>query len=333
MPQNLRELQTARQPDLEADIKYKSLGYVMAAVGAVMFSLKAILIKLAYAPETGLEENALPALTLLFLRMAFSAPVYLALLIYLLKRKPEIRQSLNRDLIMKAIGVGLLSYCVCSWLDFQGLKYITAQLERLLLFTYPAFVFLLGAMFFGRKLSLWGIGCILIAYSGLALIFARGGIAQGELVWLGASLVLFCALIFALSQLWAKIMVGKIGALAYTCIAMLGATAALSGAFFAVNAPDIPAALDLPPRVLVLAASIAVLSTLIPSFLINLAMTRIDAQSVATIGMLSPLATALMAVWVLGEPFGLVDGIGTLLTMLGIGMYSWFDRRRIQTHP
>jgi len=214
-------------------------------------------------------------------------------------------------------------------MDFEGLKLITAQLERLLLFTYPAFVLILGAMFFGGRITWSGIVSVLIAYTGIAVIFIGGDIATGINVPLGSALVLGCALFFGLFQLLAKTQIDKIGSSLFTCAAMTAAGTAIFTHFLVTNlvTGDVFDALTLPPRIYLLGAAIALCSTLIPSFLINIALGRIGAQAVATLGMISPIATIVFAIVWLGEPFGTMDALGTALTIFGIGLYTWFDRR------
>jgi len=206
---------------------------------------------------------------------------------------------------------------------------ITAQLERLLLFTYPAFVLILGALFFGMRISPWGVLSILIAYLGIAVVFVGGDIAVGDNVALGSILVLVCAFFFGLYQLLAKSRIDVIGGALFTCVAMVIAATAVLAHFITSNvtAGTLSTALDLPPRIYALGFAIALFSTILPSFLINIALGRIGAQAVAMFGMLSPVATIFFAIAWLGEPFGVLDAVGTALTIFGIGLYTWFDKR------
>jgi drug/metabolite transporter (DMT)-like permease len=200
-----------------------------------------------------------------------------------------------------------------------------------LLFTYPVFVLILGALFFGVKLSRYGIVSIFIAYLGLAVIFAGGDIASGKNVALGSALVLGCAVLFAGFQIFAKPVIDRIGSRLFTCIAMISAGGAVLLHFMlsrAVVGEGMMSALSLPPRVIMLGAVLGICCTVIPSFLMNIAIGRVGAQAVATLGMISPVLTIVAAVYVLGEPFGLIDGLGTLLTIFGIGLFTFFDKKR-----
>ena len=304
------------------------LGIALGMVGAALYSLKAVLVKLAYNVEPDL-----PVSTLMVLRMGLSLPVYL-LILWLARRAGEGRIGAKQTLA--AMAAGVLAYYVCTYLDFWGLKYITAQLERLLLFTYPAFVVLFGALFFGATLTVRGVLAVLLAYAGLAVVFLGGDITQSANLWLGSALVLACAMLFALFQLIAKSFIDRIGARVFTCLAMIGASTALLVHFLAVNGGVLGAgeALRLPRGVWVVAVAMAVFSTLLPSFFINIAIGRIGAQRVAMLGMVGPLATILAAVVVLGEPFGVWDGVGTAVTLTGIALYTLSkDRPRGGENP
>ena len=332
MKNNLREVTTAPEfaEGRRTALSGIGWGYVFAFLGTVLFSSKAILIKLAYQPTDGLPENAVDAITIMALRLGFSLPVYILIFWVLLRRRKAVSDSPLpiRDFLIAA-GLGMLGYYICAWLDIQGLKYITAQLERLLLFTYPVFVFIFGAMFFGKPLTKGAVLSILIAYAGIGLIFARGDIAIGQNVLLGSVMIIACAMIFAMFQLLAKPMITRLGSPLFTCCTMFGAGLMIFLHFFAENVAtgNLAATLDMPARIWWLGLTLAVFSTLLPSFMVNIAIHRVGPHAVAAIGMLSPIATIILAIWWLGEPFGLVDGLGTAITLAGIGLYTWLDRR------
>jgi drug/metabolite transporter (DMT)-like permease len=320
MKTNLRE--TLAAPVLDGEETPSGAvwaGIVLGVIAAILYSLKAVFLKLAYLPDAGMAEQV-PPITLMMLRLGFSFPVYLGILIWAWQRadrKPQTKQ------IFFAMGTSIIAYYLCALLDFTGLQYITAQLERLLLFTYPAFVILFGALFFGGTLTRWGIAAVVLAYAGLAIVFLGGDITESSNLWLGSGLVLACAMLFALYQLLAKNSIDKIGPQLFTCLAMLGAATAIFAHFLisALTTDGIGAALDLPPRIYGLGLIIAVFSTLLPSFFMNIAIGRIGAQRVAMLGMFGPLATIVAAIWVLGEPFGFWDAVGTAVTVAGIALY------------
>ncbi len=267
-------------------------GYVLAAFGAALFSMKAIFIKLAYG--TG-AAPAIDAITLLALRMAFSLPIYLVIGVFAWRARTREGRPLPslRDFVA-AICVGVLGYYGASFLDFEGLIYLTAQFERLILFTYPFFVMLLGALFFAGRITSWGIAALVLAYAGISVIYLEGATATGEHTLFGAMLVLGAAFSFAVYQLIAKSLITRIGSRIFTCIAMTGACLAVL-LHFGVSG-NVTALFDVPGRIAGLGALLAIVSTVLPSFMLNAALDRVGPQAVAVLGTLSPTATIVMAI-------------------------------------
>jgi drug/metabolite transporter (DMT)-like permease len=295
------------------------IGYACAAAGAFLFSSKAIIIKLGYG-------EGLNAETLIALRMVLALPFYGAIgLISVRQRLTTGRALPDFGLVWRAAAVGVLGYWFASYADFLGLVFISAQFERLILFTYPAFVVLFGALFFSQPIRARTVLGIAISYAGLSLIFATRLTTLGADVAKGAGLVLAAAIAFALYQLLAKGLIGKIGPRLFTCIAM-SAAAAMAIAQFGLTQPL--GSLIVSEKVLFYGVLLAIGATVLPSFLLNNALGRISAQANATIGTLSPVATIVLAVIVLGEHFGPVDAAGTVLVLAGVGWFTIADRRR-----
>ena len=306
-------------------------GYALGLVGAVFFSLKAVLIKLAYQSSIVAGEVTIDAATLLAIRMGAALPLYILILLLTFRQYGQENKKLpSYHQFGLAALTGLLGYYICSYIDFIGLQMITAQLERLLLFTYPAFVLLLSAIFLKKTVSLKSIAAIALGYSGIVVIFTGGDIAVGSNVPLGSALIILCAFLFAGFQLLAKHQIDLLGARFFTCAAMIGATGVIWAHFLIASTlgEGMQASLDLPLETYLLGSMIGIVSTLVPSFMINMALARIGAQTVATLGMIGPIATIYFAIALLGEGFGLIDAIGTFLTMAGIGLYSWYDRKQ-----
>ena len=114
-------------------------------------------------------------------------------------------------------------------------------------------------------------------------------------------------------------------------VAMLGAGVMILGHFITENVilGDMSEVLNLPPRIWVLGIALAFFSTLLPSFMVNLAISKVGPQATSAVGMIAPISTIMLAIFVLGEPFGILDGVGTLITVAGIGLYTHFDRRAV----
>ena len=285
------------------------LGLAAGIIGAALFSTKPIFIKLVYA-------DGVDALTLLALRMLLALPFYLAIGAFAWRHA----RDLTPRLWVAIAANGLLGYYIASYLDFLALEDITAQLERLILFTYPIFVVLLGAAFFNQPFRRWTLPALAVAYAGLALVFlgnqqhaATGSLVRGSLLVLGAA---FC---FSLFQLFGRRLVSIAGAQLYTSVAMSSAGIGLL-THFTIMRPL--SDLVVPGEIMFLALAIAIFSTVLPSYLINYALGRIGAGTTAMAGNCGPLFTIVMSAMLLGEPFGWLEATGTALVIAGMVLFS-----------
>lgn len=304
-------------------------GYILAALGAVLFSTKGIIIKLAYG-DGGQPE--VDAITLLTLRMMFSLPFYVIVGVMAWRSHRQEGRALPSFKLMAGAGaLGIVCFHFSAYVDFEGLVYLSAQFERLILFTYPVFVMLLGALFFGGRITAWGVMTMLISYAGIAVIFASGATARGEHVVLGVALVLGAAFMYSYYQLAARILLKAMGNRVFTSVAMSVASVTIFAHFLAAGHAG--RLLNVSPRVLWLSCLMAVVSTVLPSFMINAALERIGAQAVSVIGTVSPVATIFMAVLLVGEAFTPTDALGTALVIGGVGLYTWYDSRQKRVVP
>jgi drug/metabolite transporter (DMT)-like permease len=291
--------------------------FALVLAGSTLFASKAIFIKFAYAERPD-------ALLLLVWRMIFALPFFLAAGVYAAFRHNGLRRIAARPVrAAQAAAVGFAGYYIAMILDFHGLVYVSAQLERLALFTYPIFVFVLGAMFFGSKLTLGHIASAALTYAGLSFVFLADLETAGGNVPFGMALVIGAAFAFALYQLLARPLIVELGSMLFTSIALASATLATVIHFAIVRGTS----LDASPQFLALAAATAIIATVIPSYLVNAGMGRIGAASTAMVSALSPLITIAFAIWLLGERFGLMDACGTLLVLSGVGYHSWRELR------
>ncbi len=301
-----------------APLSVKAAGYAMAAAGASLFATKGIIIKLAYRDHVTAEA-------LLTLRLGLSAPVYIAIGLMAVSRGrgwPEPR------LIAQTALVGALGYWFASYTDFLGLNFISVQFERLILFTYPAFVVLFGAILFRQRVRPAALTGIALSYAGLVLMFATKLHVEGPSAAKGAGLVLSAAIAFAFYQLLAKGLIARMGARLFTCIAMLGAAAA-TFVQFALTQPM--SSLVLAPEPMAYAAVLAVGATILPSFFLNAALERISPQANSAIATLSPVITIALAVAILGETVTWTDAAATALVLAGVGWFTLSDMRRPAT--
>ena len=295
------------------------IGYLLVIAGSALFSSKAIFIKLAY-----LERH--DALLMLAWRMAFALPVFVVVgALEIGKRRRAGKALPGGRAITGAILVGLVGYYLAMILDFAGLLYVTAQLERLALFTYPIFLIFIGAAFFGMRLSWSSVIAAAISYAGLAFVFLTDFSVAGSHAALGTALVLGAAVAFAVYQLLAKRYISMMGSTLFTSIALSSAAVTtMAHVFLARGELDT----SVSHHYLLLAAGTGLLATVLPSFFINAGMARIGAASTAMISNVSPLLTIYFAVIILGESFTLADGIGTALVVGGVGYHTWRDIRK-----
>ncbi|MDE2383036.1 MAG: DMT family transporter [Alphaproteobacteria bacterium] len=294
------------------------LGYAYAALGAALFSTKAIFIKLAYIDKVD-------AGLMLALRMVTALPFFLAVAVYIVWRDVKAGRPLpSGKMWLSAMAIGFVGFYLSALLDFMGLVYITAQLERLVLFTYPVMIMVLGWLFFGGRISLMGCLGAAITYGGLSVVFLSSYKGGGSNVVLGTTLVLGCALTYALYQLLAKKIIGQIGSPLFTGVALSSSAVACVLHYIIVNQTfDFSA----PGHFYQMAIGCGIVATVIPSFLVNASLSRISAQSSSMIATISPIITISLAVWILGEEFTWIDAFGSALVIAGIALYALTEKK------
>jgi drug/metabolite transporter (DMT)-like permease len=295
-----------------------AIGYLLAATGAILFSMKAVIVKLAYGLHVDPE-------TLLALRMGFSLPFYLGIGFLAVRgRRHKLAAIPSLGRTVRAALIGILGMWVASYTDFLGLQYISAQFERLILLTYPLFVVLFGALFFGQRVRPRALVALGVSYAGLALIFGESVSLEGHDVAVGAAWVLVAAISFGLYQLLAKDAIDEMGPKLFTCIAMTGASIAAFLGFFLHHSGT---ELLVSGSLLFYSVLVAIGATVLPSFFMSAALHRISAQANATIGVLSPVSTIVLAAIILGERMTTMSVFGTVLVIGGVGWFTLADRR------
>ena len=298
------------------------VGYGCAALGAAFFSTKAIFIKLAF-------QDQVDAALMLAYRMLFATPVFVAVGIWAFtQRRAKGEQPPHWRDVAAAVFVGFLGYYVASAFDFAGLMYISASLERLVLFTYPIFVMFIGSAFYGEALSRTSLAAAAVTYLGLAVVFAIDLPDGGRATIIGTALVLGAAIAFAWHQILAKRFMAPLGSALFTSIALSAA-----GVFCVLHQLLFGSGFAATPRFLWLAFGCAMIATVLPSFLINAGLERVSPQAVSMIATMSPIVTIGLAIAILGEPFTLADAIGSTLVLVGVGIFTWGDSRRRRVVP
>lgn len=290
--------------------RQKIAGIGFALIAAIGFSAKAVMVKLAYL-------DAVDPVTLLALRMAFSLPFFLVV---------AAKQNGNRHALalsakdkLAVVGLGLVGYYLASYLDFLGLQYISAGLERLILFLYPTMVVLISALVFRHRVGRTVILALGLSYAGIALVFLHDMHVMQHDAPLGSILVFGSALAYAVYLVGAGHTIARIGATRFTAYVMTVASAACLLQFAATHAVT---SLVLPVRVYGLSIAMALFSTVLPAFLLAAAMRRIGSMHTSMIGSIGPVSTILLAYVFLGERMSPEQIAGSILVLIGVLMIS-----------
>ena len=289
------------------------IGLGFAITGTALFGMKSIFIKLAFL-------QGVDAATLLALRMLIAFPLYAVILIWVIYRarihhKAAQHLRLNGHDGLVILALGFMGYYLASILDFEGLRYISAQLERLILFTYPVIVALLSWLIFSEKITFRVGLSLLCTYLGIVVLYSYESSQHSDTTLLGSSLVALAALSFAFYVIFSRAYIQRFGSIFFTSVAMLSSTVFVLIHFF-IGHPL--SDLNVNAMTWLWAALLAIVSTLIPSFLVSEAILRIGATKTSIAGTLGPVFTVLLAVFILDEAFGWVHLGGMSLVVLGV---------------
>ena len=294
----------------------QALGITLALLGAAFFATKGIIIKLALAE--GIDTT-----TTLAWRMIVAVPIFVTVGIVSYRRhlreRTETTPTLDLPTLLRVLGVGVVGYYIASLLDFSALGYISAQLDRLILLTYPFFVVLLGMIFYRRRVTPLMVGSLLVSYAGIALIFWKDLSIEGDNVIFGSLLVLFSAIAYAAYQIMAKPLIDRLGPPLFTSIAMSAAGPAVIAHFLATHPVS---ALAVSGNGMLLMLAIGTIATVLPSYCISAGIGLIGPERTAIIGNVSPVVTVSLAIFVLGEHFTTWHAGGTALVLLGVWLFG-----------
>jgi drug/metabolite transporter (DMT)-like permease len=218
------------------------------------------------------------------------------------------------------IGLGLLGYYFSSYMDFLGLQYIPASLERLILYLYPTFTLLLSAFLFKKAVTRRMLIALAVSYAGIALVVGHDvGVAQGSAIWIGIALVAVSAFTYALYLVLSTEVIARIGAARFTAWAMTVSSLACIVQFLLTHSID---GLRLPAKIYGLSIILAVFATVLPTFMMSAALKRIGANNVSLIGAIGPVATIALGALMLGEAVNLWQIAGAALVISGVIMIS-----------
>ncbi|MFC4310769.1 DMT family transporter [Steroidobacter flavus] len=282
-------------------------GVLLAAGGAIAFSCKAIIIKLAY-------RHDVDAVTTIMYRMLFALPLFLALSWWSGRNKPAPSAQEWRTLF----GLGFCGYYLASYLDFAGLQYISANLERLILYLNPTIVLLAGKLLFKTEVSRRQWLALGVSYIGVLVVFAHD-LRTGPDIAFGALLVFGSAISYAIYLVYSGQLVRRLGAMRVTGLGTTIACFLCIAQFFILKPPS---AMIVAPEVIWLSVMNAVLCTFVPVLITMMALERIGAGITAQIGMIGPMSTIILSVLVLGEPFTVWIAAGTVLVVAGVWLLA-----------
>ncbi|QBP78329.1 DMT family transporter [Herbaspirillum huttiense] len=284
-------------------------GLLLAIIGAIFFSAKAIVAKLMYRYQVD-------AVMVITLRMLFSFPMFAAVALWKARTQPP----LARADVLRIVVLGLMGYYLSSFLDFLGLQYISAGLERLILFLTPSFVMLIAFFFFKRKVGWIEWAALLVSYFGTVLVLQHDLHTGGSNVILGSVLVLGSALSYSIYLISSGELVRRVGAVRLVAYAMCVSSVACLIQFFILRAPA-----DLVTQVAPvyqLSLFNAVFCTVLPVFLTMVAVARIGAPTAAQAGLVGPVSTLFMGAVLLDEPITGIQLAGTALVLAGMWLLS-----------
>jgi drug/metabolite transporter (DMT)-like permease len=285
-----------------------SAGAVLAFTAAAFFSMKAIFVKLAYL-------YGVDAVTLLALRMLFALPVLLIAAFWSARRHAH---RMTRKDWFAVIFLGFAGYYLSSLLDFMGLAYITAGLERLILFLYPTIVAIISFFLFKKPIGRTGIVALVLSYIGIAIATGHDLEASGDAhaVLIGSSLIFACTITYAIYLVGSGELVGRIGATRFAALATTVAAVCVLIQFVIQNPAD--ALVTQPWQVYMHAGGMAFLSTLLPIFMTAKAIQMIGAAKVSLIGAVGPVATIFFGWLLLNEDVSIQQIIGAALVLAGV---------------
>ena len=296
------------------DKKITLAGFFITLTGAIFFSTKAIFVKLAF------QSTHVDAITLLSLRMLFSLPFYL-LAAWLVSKKENVQPLSRRDWLL-ILTMGILGYYLSSLFDFIGLQYVSAGLERLILFLYPTFAILINTFFFKTKLGRIQVIALVLTYLGIGIAYF------GELqldtsnpqLFFGSFMIFLCAITYSFYLVGTGRMVQRVGVTRYTAYAMLAATIGIFINFLLThNIQSIPFSITLTGY----AIALAIVATVLPSFMMTNGMKRIGSNNVSIITSIGPVSTIIQAHFFLDEKIIAAQILGTSLVITGVILIGW----------
>jgi len=287
--------------------KKTSLGIIVAIIGVALFSAKAIMVKIAYGYTISSEH-------LLLFRMLFALPFYVVIaIVYTPSSSPT--EKITKKEYSWVLFFGFIGYYLASYFDFLGLQYIKASLERIILFIYPTLVLLISRIFLKKSITKQQVIAIGITYIGILITFSGEFMSDSSDLILGGSLIFISALTYATYLVGSGWLIPKLGVIRFTSYAMIISSLCV---IFQYLIFDRTSLWEYPVEIYILGVSMAIFSTIIPSYLISWAIKKLGASNVAILGSLGPISTIMLAFLFLNERLLIVQMIGAGIVILGV---------------
>ncbi len=285
------------------------LSIILASLGAILFAAKAIVVKFSY-------QYGATADVVLTLRMVFSLPIFW-LAVWWNQRVASPEPLIKKDII-KVCAIGLLGYFLSSYLDFLGLHYISAGLERVILYLTPAIVLVLSKFFLKKEIDPRQYWAMVVAYLGIMMVFMHDIELNNQgAVILGSILVFLAAVVYSVYLIFAGELVGRVGSIRLVALASASATVATCIQSLVLGADQL---FVQQPEVYYFAFINALFCTFMPMLFIMMAVNRIGSSLTAQAGTIGPVGTAFLGWYFLSEPVSTLQLAGIAVVLVGIAI-------------
>ncbi|WP_303319029.1 DMT family transporter [Flavivirga abyssicola] len=285
-------------------------GVFLGILGIVLFSSKAVMVKLAYQYEVD-------TISILLLRMLFSFPFYL-IIAYLYRHQNKEATIKNKHYAW-VVFFGFVGYYLASYFDFVGLTYIKASLERIILFLYPTIVLLLNWFFLKQPITKIQGGAIALTYLGIVIAFWDEVAISGNDTYIGGFFILLSAITYASYLVGGGWLIPKFGVVTFTAYAMIVSCICVFIHYSIISNVDL---FSFSWEVYLLGFLIAIFATVIPSFLVSASIKMISSSNFAIVAGIGPISTIVLASIFLNEVLTLLQLFGALAVIIGILLVS-----------
>ena len=313
---------------MDQEQKRQRLGMLFAAGSAILFASKGIFGKALYQRGVGVE-------LLVTVRAVIAVPFFAW---FALRASAPGRPAdgglapppARPRAIIAAVIAGITCYYVGALVDFWALSLIDASIERVLLFSYPAMVVLIGSVMARRAPEARVVAAMIVTYIGI--FFAMGGIDLAELRanLFGASLVLIAALTTAIYFLIGERFTHELGSTRFAAIGMSSSAAMLALHFAVFGSFDEFRTLQAYDWLLLVI--LGTLCMFIPGLLQAEGMRRAGAQRAAIASTIGPPTTIFLAAMFLGERLNAWQLLGSAMIVLSVLALSW-PKRVVASEP